>query len=260
MNKTILDIKKSTTKKLVAITASDYMFARLFDNLVDIVLVGDSLNMSFNNENNTISNCSLDMMIYHAKAVRSGIKDAFLVCDMPFGSYGGKKQAYKSASKILQKSNVDAIKLEGGSEKYKIIKFLCKNDIPVMAHIGLMPQQIKQDGIYATKGIDKEARDKLIKDALSVQKAGAFCVVLEKVEPTLAKEISDMLTIPTIGIGSGRELDGQILVYSDVLGFFENINLKFAKKYINGSKIIKDAISQYANDVREGSFPFDENI
>ncbi len=259
MSKTILDIKKSK-KKIVAITASDYMFARLFDELVDIVLVGDSLNMTFKNESNTISNCSLDMMIYHAKAVRSGIKNSFLVCDMPFGSYGSKKQAYKSACKILQQSNVDAIKIEGGAERADIIKFLCKNDIPVMAHIGLMPQQIKQDGKYLTQGVEKSARDKLIKDALSVQKSGAFCVVLEKVEPKLAKEISDMLTIPTIGIGSGKDLDGQILVYSDVLGFFEDVNLKFAKKYINGSKIVKDAISQYASDVRDGRFPFEENI
>jgi 3-methyl-2-oxobutanoate hydroxymethyltransferase len=264
MKKTILDIQKTknenNNKKIVAITASDFMFSRLFDGIVDIILVGDSLNMSFKNENNTISNCSLSSMIYHAKAVQDGVKNAFLVCDMPFGTYGTKKQAFKNASKILKKTNVDAIKIEGGKTKAKIIKFLSKNNIPVMAHIGLMPQKIKQDGKYSTKGISKKDRDNLIKDAKAIQKAGAFCVVLEKIESSLAKQITDTLKIPTIGIGSGKELDGQILVYSDILGFFENVNLKFAKKYIDGATIIKDAISKYANEVRNGAFPDDKHI
>ncbi len=256
---TITSIKASKAKeKLVMITAYDALFASLFDKKVDMILVGDSLNMSFNGAKDTLS-ATLDMMIYHTKAVCSGAKDTFVICDMPFGSYLTKEDALKSATSIYQNTRAHAVKLEGGEEKAETIRALTSNFIAVVGHIGLMPQFVRKEGGYKIKGKNDKEIEQLFRDAKAVEEAGAFCLVLEGVKAEVAKEITNSISIPTIGIGSGVDTDGQVLVWSDMFGFFEEFKPKFVKEYLNGAKLIQDALERYVDDVKQKKFPTNEH-
>jgi 3-methyl-2-oxobutanoate hydroxymethyltransferase len=252
---TITTIQKAKgTRKLSMITAYDALFAKLFDKRVDFILVGDSLNMSFCGKNDTLS-ATLKQMIYHTKAVCQGAKNTFIICDMPFGTYSNKKLALKNAIKVFQKTSADAIKIEGGKEKAKIIKYLTKNSIAVVGHIGLMPQNFRSEGGYKVKGKDAQNIKRLIQDAKAVQEAGAFLLVVEGVKSEVAKMITKAVDIPVIGIGAGADTDGQVLVWSDMFGFFEDFKPKFVRQYLDGAKLIKESLKQYVDDIENKNFP-----
>ena len=244
-------------EKISMITAYDALMAKLFDGIVDIILVGDSLSMSFGGNDDTLG-ITLEEMIYHTKAVCKGVKNALIVCDMPFGSYLNKKEALKNAAKIYKQTKADAIKLEGGVEKVDIIRELCKNSIAVMGHIGLKPQFVRAEGGYRIKGKSSDEIEKLIFDAKALEDAGVFCIVLEGVKAEIAKKITDSVSVPTIGIGSGKDTDGQVLVWSDMLGFFDEFKPKFVKRYLDGAKLVRDSVKKYVKDVKEGNFPSEE--
>ena len=246
-------------EKLVMITAYDALFAKIFDDIADIILVGDSLNMSFLGENDTL-NATVEQMIYHTKAVCNGAKKAYIVCDMPFGSYATPQTALENAIKIYKQTNADAVKLEGGMEKADTVKLLTDNAIAVVGHIGLMPQFSRSEGGYKVKGKDEISKNKLLEDAKAIEEAGAVMLVIEGVKEDVAKEITENVKIPTIGIGAGRFTTGQVLVWSDMLGFFEEFKPKFVRRYLNGAEIVRDAVKNYAKDVREGNFPSEKEI
>jgi len=250
--KKIKDLKNK--RKITLITAYDYIFASLFKDSVDAILIGDSLNMSFNGKDDTID-ISMDEMIYHAKAVRKGAIDSFLILDMPFGTYSSPKIAIKNATKAYQSSGINAVKIEGGEEKADIVRHLTDNNIAVVGHIGLLPQKVRLLGGYYIVGKDEESKKQLLRDAKAIEKAGAFCIICEGVISSTAKYISENIDVPLIGIGSGSEIDGQILVYTDMLGLFEKFKPSFARKYVDLSSIVKGAINQYKDDVLSGNFP-----
>jgi len=241
------------------ITAYDALFAKIFDEIADIILVGDSLNMSFFGENDTLS-ATLEQMIYHTKAVCNGAKKAYIICDMPFGTYHTPQIALENAIKIYKETKADAVKLEGGAEKAETIKLLSNNAIAVVGHIGLMPQFSRSEGGYKVKGKDKDSKEKLLLDAKAIEEAGAVMLVIEGVKEDVAKEISENISIPTIGIGAGRYTTGQVLVWSDMLGFFNEFKPKFVRRYLNGAEIVKDSVKKYVEDVKNGNFPANEEI
>lgn len=255
MKQNIVSLKKAkNNRKLTMITAYDALFAKLFDEQVDFILVGDSLNMSFAGNEDTLS-ATLDQMIYHTNAVCNGAPNTFVICDMPFGTYTNKKNALKNCTKVYQETNASAVKIEGGSSKANIIKELTSNSIAVVGHIGLLPQNFRSEGGYRIKGKDEQSINKLIQDAIDVQNAGAFCIVLEGVKEEAAKQITKAVDIPVIGIGAGIEVDGQVLVWSDMLGLFEEFTPKFVRKYLDGATLVKNAVSTYKNDVENLNFP-----
>jgi len=256
---TINSIKEAKNKKkLVMITAYDALFAKLFDDTADIILVGDSLAMSFGGRNDTLS-ATLDEMIYHTKAVCNGAKNSFVVCDMPFGTYTSKKSALKNAIKVFRQTGADCVKIEGGKDKADTVRHLCQNGIAVCGHIGLLPQSVRSEGGYKVKGKDQAQAKKLLEDAKAIEEAGAFMMVLEGVKAEVAKEVARSVDIPVIGIGAGAEVDGQVLVFSDMLGLFEEFKPKFVKQYLDGAKLVKDALKEYAQEVQSGDFPKDEH-
>lgn len=244
-------------RPIVMITAYDAIFARLLNESADIILVGDSLNMSFGGKDDTLD-ITIDEMIYHTKAVCSGAPDAFIITDMPFGSYFDEKSAINNALKVYQKTKADAIKIEGGSDKAHIVKALTTAGFAVCGHIGLLPQSVRAEGGYRVKGKNEDERDKLINDAKAIEAAGAFIIVIEGVKADVATEVANSVNIPVIGIGAGNGVDGQVLVYTDMLGLYEPFVPKFVKQYLDGATLIKDAVKRYADDVKNRSFP-DEN-
>ncbi len=246
-------------EKLTMITAYDALFAKMFDDIVDIILVGDSLNMSFFGESDTLS-ATLDQMIYHTKAVCNGAKKAYIICDMPFGTYHTPDIALENAIRIYKETKADAVKLEGGEEKADTIKLLSDNAIAVVGHIGLMPQFSRSEGGYKVKGKDENSRNKLLRDAKAIEEAGAVMLVIEGVKEDVAKEIVESVSIPTIGIGAGRHTKGQVLVWSDMLGFFDEFKPKFVRRYLDGAEIVKSAVRKYKDDVTSGKFPGEEEI
>lgn len=252
---TITSIKKSKgVTPLVVITAYDALFAKLMEPSSDMILVGDSLNMSFAGKSDTLS-ATLEQMIYHTNAVAMGAKNSFLICDMPFGTYVNKEKALKNAIKVFQETPADAVKIEGGEEKADIIKFLCSNGIAVCGHIGLLPQAVRSEGGYKVKGKNEQERLQLIKDAKAVESAGAFCMVIEGVKAEVAREVAKSVEVPVIGIGAGKDVDGQVLVFSDMLGLFEEFTPKFVKKYMDGASLVKSALSSYSDEVKSKEFP-----
>ena len=254
----VTKIKKAKgNKNLTMITAYDALFAKLFEEIADMILVGDSLNMSFAGKPDTLS-ATLDQMIYHTNAVCAGAPKAFVILDMPFGTYNNKDQALTNAVKVYQETNAAAIKIEGGEDRAHIISHLTSNSVAVMGHIGLMPQFVRSEGGYKVRGKTEEDTQQLIKDAIAVEKAGAFSIVIEGVMSDAAKRISEAVSIPTIGIGAGNVTDGQVLVWSDMLGFFESFKPKFVRHYMTGAQQVKDAVSQYKSDVQDASFPAKE--
>ena len=256
---TISSIKKRKgVKPLVMITAYDALFAKLIEPSADMILVGDSLNMSFAGRNDTIS-ATLDQMIYHTNAVCMGAKNSFVICDMPFGTYTSKESALQNAIKVFQNTPADCVKIEGGKEKEEVIKHLCDNGIAVCGHIGLLPQSVRSEGGYKVKGKTADERQELLNDAKAVENAGAFCMVIEGTKADVAQEIAQSVSIPVIGIGAGDKVDGQVLVFSDMLGLFEEFTPKFVKKYLDGATLVKNAFASYADEVVNHQFPKKEH-
>lgn len=255
MKHNITTIQKAKgVQKLSMITAYDALFAKIFDGEVDFILVGDSLNMSFAGQNDTLS-IGMEQMLYHTKAVCMGAPNTFVICDMPFGTYVNEITALKNAINVYHKTNADAVKIEGGKEKASIVKYLTQNSIAVVGHIGLLPQNVRVEGGYKIKGKDDQNIQQLIEDAKAIQDAGAFMLVIEGVKPDAAKAITDAVTIPVIGIGAGADTDGQVLVWSDMLGFFDEFKPKFVRQYLNGAQLVKQSVQQYVQDVKNGNFP-----
>ena len=256
---TISTIKKSKGQKpLVMITAYDALFAKLLEPSADMILVGDSLNMSFAGKSDTVS-ATLEQMIYHTNAVCMGAKNSFVITDMPFGTYTSKKLALINATKVFQQTPADCVKVEGGEDKAEIVSYLTSNGIAVCGHIGLLPQSVRSEGGYKVKGKTEEEKEQLIKDAQAIENAGAFCIVIEGVKAEVAKSIAESVSIPVIGIGAGVDVDGQVLVFSDMLGLFEAFTPKFVKKYMDGTNLVKNAVSEYANEVQNRTFPKEEH-
>ena len=254
----ITKIKNSkNNKKLTVITAYDALFAKLFEEIADMILVGDSLNMSFAGREDTLS-ATLEQMIYHTNAVCTGAQKAFVITDMPFGTYINKDEALKNCIEVYRLTKAAAVKIEGGADKAEIVKHLTSNSIAVMGHIGLMPQYVRSEGGYKVRGKTKKDEEQLIADALAIEKAGAFAIVIEGVMSDVAQKITQAVKIPTIGIGAGNVTDGQVLVWSDMLGFFESFKPKFVRHYLNGAQLVKDAVNQYRSDVQDKSFPSKE--
>jgi 3-methyl-2-oxobutanoate hydroxymethyltransferase len=246
-------------RKLSMITAYDALFSNLFDGEVDFILVGDSLNMSFGGNLDTLG-ITMENMIYHTKAVCNGAKNTFIICDMPFGTYIDKKTAFQNAMLVYQQTSVDAIKIEGGKSKAHIVKHLTDNSIAVVGHIGLMPQNVRSEGGYKIKGKDIQNIQELIEDAKAIECAGAFCIVLEGVKPEAAKKITKSVNVPVIGIGAGLDVDGQVLVWSDMLGLFNEFKPKFVRRYLDGKNLVKQSVKKYVNDVITENFPSDDEI
>jgi 3-methyl-2-oxobutanoate hydroxymethyltransferase len=256
---TISAIKKSKgVKPLVMITAYDALFAKLLEPSADMILVGDSLNMSFAGHNDTIS-ATLEQMMYHTNAVCRGAKNSFVICDMPFGTYINKEKALENAIKVFQNTAADCVKIEGGVEKAEIIKYLTSNGIAVCGHIGLLPQSVRSEGGYKVKGKTEDERMQLLQDAQAVEEAGAFCMVIEGTKAEVAKEVAQSVSVPVIGIGAGADVDGQVLVFSDMLGLFEEFTPKFVKKYLDGATLVKSALKEYAEEVVSREFPKEEH-
>lgn len=236
------------------LTAYDSLMARLFDGEVDILLVGDSLAMSFGGHDDTLG-VGIDEMIYHTRAVARHTRESLVVLDMPFGSYDTQENALKNAIRAYKEGGADAIKLEGGIQKAGIVTHLVDNGIAVMGHIGLKPQFVRAEGGYKIKGRTQEQQDSLLKDAKALQESGAFALVLEGVVASVAEAITKELMIPVIGIGSGAGVDGQVLVWSDMLGLFEEFKPKFVRHYLDGADLVRQSVRAYVKDVKEGRFP-----
>jgi 3-methyl-2-oxobutanoate hydroxymethyltransferase len=246
------------TAPLVVLTAYTTPMARLVDAHCDIALVGDSVGMVLHGMPSTLG-VTLDMMIMHGRAVLRGLTRAMAVIDLPFGSYEeSPQQAYRNAARLMSETGAPAVKLEGGAHMFDTIAFLTARGVPVMAHIGLTPQAVNTLGGYKVVGRDGEA-DRVMEDALAVQAAGAFAVVLEKVPVGLTARITKALDIPTIGIGAGVDCDGQVLVVDDMLGMFTDFRPKFVKRYAELGQLADAAIAAYAADVRARAFPAPEH-
>lgn len=251
---------KANGEKIVMITAYDCPSAKYAEEAgVDMILVGDSLGMVVLGYDSTVQ-VTVDDMIHHAKAVRRGAKDTFMVVDMPFGSYhGDPNEALKTAVRMIQESGADALKVEGAGEVLYVIKKLVHAGIPVVAHLGLTPQSVGVLGGYKVQGKTAEQAQELIEDALRCQEAGAMAVVLECIPHQLTKIVSKKLVIPTIGIGAGPEADGQVLVFHDLLRYGNHRIPKFAKEFADAGEQIQKGIEGYAKAVKEGSFPAPEH-
>ena len=251
MNKIKKILNKKNKSKIVCLTAYSKNFSEEIDKYVDIVLVGDSLGSVLYNYTTT-RKVTLTEMINHSKSVKLGIKKSLMVVDMPYKTYDTKKSALKNARKVIKETKCDAVKLEGGKKVIDQIKILIKNKIPVMGHIGLLPQTVK--GKFKSKGKTSKEINQLMNDALLLQKNGVFAIVLECVKTPIAKQITKRLRIPTIGIGSSVYCDGQVLVTDDLLGL-NSSNIKFVKKFINLKKYINSGLKKFASEVRSKKYP-----
>ena len=256
-NKKIREIVKRKNKRpIVCLTAYSKTIAEILDKYCDIVLVGDSLGMVLYGMKST-REVSLDMMIEHAKSVKKGISKSILVVDMPHQTYRNKKEAYKNAKKIIKSTKCDALKLEGGKKIINVVKYLIKKKIPVMGHVGLLPQS--ERGKFKFKGRSLFERKRIIEDARLLSNVGVFAIVIECVEESLAEIISKSIPIPTIGIGASKHCDGQILVTDDLLGL-SNFTPRFIRKYSNIRRIINKSVLRFRHDVINKNFPSRKNI
>lgn len=260
------DIRKVTTHRLIEmkkrgekismLTAYDYTMAKIVDSAgMDVILVGDSASNVMAGNVTTLP-ITLDQMIYHAKSVVRAVNRAMVVVDMPFGTYqGNSKEGLASAIRIMKESHADALKLEGGEEIMETVKRILSAGIPIMGHLGLMPQSINKYGTYTVRAKEEEEAEKLIKDARMLEEAGCFGIVLEKIPAKLAAQVANELTIPMIGIGAGGGVDGQVLVIQDMLGMNKGFSPRFLRRYADLNSIMTDAITQYISDVKSQDFP-----
>ena len=251
-----IQAKKASKIPISMLTAYDYSMAVIMDRAgVDMILVGDSLGMVVLGYDSTLP-VTMDDMLHHCKAVARGAKNPLLVGDMPFMSYQASiEQAVLNAGRFLAEGGMDAIKLEGGKERAETIRAIVSAGIPVVGHIGLTPQSVNMLGGYKTQGKTAAAAKKLIEDALALENAGCFAVLMESIPRQLADLITEKLSVPTIGIGAGSACDGQVLVINDVLGLFDRFQPKFVKQYANLFEIATNAIEQYIDEVQTRSFP-----
>lgn len=247
---------KEQGEKISMITSYDYSMATIVDKAgIDIILVGDSAANVMAGHKTTLP-ITLDQMIYHSSSVVRGVERAFVVCDMPFGTYQGDPHtALHSAVRIMKESGADAVKLEGGAEIIDSVRAILSAGIPIMGHLGLTPQSVHQLGGYSVQAKEDAAAEKLIADAKLLEQAGCFAVVLEKIPATLAKRVSEALSIPTIGIGAGADTDGQVLVIHDMLGINKGFSPKFLRRYANLHDIMTEAVEHYIADVKSCDFP-----
>ena len=253
--KTLAEMK-SKGEKISMLTAYDFTHAGIIDKAgIDVILVGDSASNVMAGHETTLP-ITLDQMIYHASSVIRGVNRALVVVDLPFGSYqADSKEALRSSIRIMKESGAHAVKLEGGSQIKGSIERILQAGIPVMGHLGLTPQSIYKFGTYTVRAKQEEEAEQLINDAKMLEKVGCFSIVLEKVPAKLAEKISKKISIPVIGIGAGRNVDGQVLVIHDMLGMSKEFNPRFLRRYSDLNQIITDAVSKYSTEVKSEDFP-----
>ena len=258
MKNTVLTFQKAKKngEKLSMLTAYDYSMAKIIDESgINGILIGDSLGMVVKGDEDTLG-VTVDDIIYHTKAVKKGAKNALIVSDMPFLSYHvSVEQAVMNAGRIMKEGGANAVKIEGGKSVAKQIKAIVEAQIPVMGHLGLTPQSINAFGGFRVQGKSEEAAKRLIEDAKILEEAGVFAITLKGIPSRVAQIITDTVKVPTIGIGAGKECDGQILVYQDMLGMFSDFVPKFVKQYANIGSVMRESIESYISEVKEGSFP-----
>ncbi len=255
--KSLLEMKQQV-EKISMLTAYDFTMAKMIDNAgVDVILVGDSASNVIAGHETTLP-ITLDQMIYHASAVVRGVSRALIVVDIPFGSYqSDSKEALRSAIRIMKESGAHAVKIEGGDEIKDSLKRILGAGIPVMGHLGLTPQSIYQFGGYTVRAKEEAEAEKLVKDAMLLEKLGCFAIVLEKVPAALAKRVAEQIQIPVIGIGAGNGVDGQVLVIHDMLGMSTEFSPRFLRRYLNLDEQINVALEKYVSDVKSKDFPND---
>ncbi|MCL2258923.1 MAG: 3-methyl-2-oxobutanoate hydroxymethyltransferase [Proteobacteria bacterium] len=255
-----LQKRKAAGQKICMVTAYDAAFARIFDEAgVDALLVGDSLGMVVQGHTSTLP-VTMEHMLYHTQAVSRGAKRAHVVADLPFGSYqASDEEATHNAMRLLSEGGAGSVKLEGGEDYAPTIRRLVRAGIPVMGHIGLMPQQIHSTGGFVVQGRSEEDAQQIVRDAKALEQAGVYALVLEAIPMELARTLSAMLSIPTIGIGAGKHCDGQVLVCYDLLGMLADFKPKFVKQYTHLHTTISQATRQYCEEVRTGHFPSEEH-
>jgi 3-methyl-2-oxobutanoate hydroxymethyltransferase len=247
---------KQRGERIVALTAYDFLLAGLLDQAgVDILLVGDSLGTVLQGRDTTVA-VTMDQMVYHCELVSRASSRAFVVCDMPFLSYQvGVEDALRNAGRMLKEGSAEAVKVEGGSRIAPTVAAMVSAGIPVMGHLGLTPQSIHQFGSYKVRGTDDAEARSIVDDAVALEQAGAFALVLEKIPAALAQQVTARLKIPTIGIGAGPHTDGQVLVTHDMLGLFTRFRPRFVRRYAELAQVIGDAVAAFGRDVRSGGFP-----
>ncbi|MBI3237826.1 MAG: 3-methyl-2-oxobutanoate hydroxymethyltransferase [Flavobacteriia bacterium] len=252
----VLQEMKNSGQKISMLTGYDFSMARIIDSAgIDVILVGDSASNVMAGHETTLP-ITLDQMIYHASSVVRAVERALVVVDMPFGSYqGNSKEALSNAIRIMKESGGHAVKLEGGIEIIESIKRILTAGIPVMGHLGLTPQSIYKFGTYVVRAKEEDEAQRLMEDAIALQEAGCFAIVLEKIPAELARQVAAAVTIPIIGIGAGNGVDGQVLVVHDMLGINNEFSPRFLRKYANLYDQMMEAFQQYIKDVRSGDFP-----
>ncbi len=252
----VLQEMKLKGEKIAMLTAYDFSMARLLDCTgIDVILVGDSASNVMAGHRTTLP-ITLNEMIYHAKSVMRAITRALVIVDLPFGTYqGNSKEALNSAIRIMKESGADAVKMEGGKEIIESVERILSAGIPIMGHLGLTPQAIHKFGTYVVRATEKGEADTLVKDAHLLQDAGCFAIVLEKIPAKLGTKVTEQLRIPTIGIGAGKNVDGQVLVLHDMLGITQKFSPRFLRRYHNLSEEIKGSVTSYIEDVKSQSFP-----
>lgn len=258
---TVPEVRNHKGKEpLVCLTAYTVLTARWLDDYTDVLLVGDSLGMVIYGMENTLS-VTLDMMIAHAQAVMRGSRRSCVVVDMPFGSYEESPQvAFRNAARVMSESGASGVKIEGGTEMADTISYLTQRGIPVMGHVGLMPQSVQATGGFRARGKEQDEAARIIADARAVEKAGAFAMVIEGTMEPIAREITESTTVPTIGIGASAACDGQILVTEDLVGLFMDFTPRFVKRYALLGEQIEASAKAYSEDVRAGRFPGPEHL
>lgn len=252
---TLLEMKQ-VGEKITMLTAYDFSMARILDGAgIDVLLIGDSASNVMAGNDTTVP-ITLDQMIYHAQCVVKGVERALIVCDMPFGTYQGDSLgALNNAIRIMKESGAHSVKLEGGAEIVESIERILTAGIPVMGHLGLTPQSIYKFGTYSVRAREEEEAEKLVSDAQLLEQAGCFAIVLEKIPADLAKRVTAAVNIPTIGIGAGADVDGQVLVIHDVIGLTHEFNPRFLRRYLNLHELMTEAVGRYIEDVRNLDFP-----
>lgn len=251
---------KNNNRKITMLTAYDYSMAKMVDEAgVDAILIGDSLGMVFQGNDSTLP-VTVDEIIYHTKAVVRGSKRALIISDMPFMSYHvSKEDAVRNAGRLVKEGGAHAVKLEGGTKYAEIIKAIVDAQIPVMGHIGLTPQSVNAFGGFKVQGKDEAAAKQIIEDAKALENAGAFAITLEGIPAKLAKIVTETVNVPTIGIGAGKDCDGQVLVINDMMGMFSDFVPKFVKQYAKLNIDINTALKAYISEVASGAFPTDNH-
>jgi len=255
--KSLFEMKRNNDK-ISMLTAYDYSMAKIIDRAgIDVILVGDSASNVFAGHETTLP-ITLDQMIYHATSVVKAVKRSLVIVDLPFGSYQSDSSgALKSAIRIMKESRAHAVKLEGGETQKQSIERILQAGIPVMGHLGLTPQSIYKFGTYTVRAQEKVEAEKLLNDSLLLEEIGCFGIVLEKIPAKLASKIASKLSIPVIGIGAGKNVDGQVLVINDMLGMNKEFSPRFLRRYADLDSLVNKAVKNYSNDVKKGNFPND---